>query len=184
MTTKHLQEKLLEFIRPSYPEMEIEVIESTDNKRHLYFTDRKFADLFQQQRYHNLVNLIPKDFFENELTDTLWHELAPGETPEDLHSHNTETVESMKEIILKILSQRTNFVTQLDNLFLTKEAVCFGDFRHSKQILNELKFTLDEQFDIFHVLMHEGGFCDCEILYNTFKETGYGKKYWMEKTNK
>jgi hypothetical protein len=104
MTIKHLQEKLLEFIRPSYPEMEIEVIESTDNKRHIYFTDRKFADLFQQQRYHYLINLIPKDFLANDLADTLWYELAPGETPEDLHSHDTKTVESMREIILKILS--------------------------------------------------------------------------------
>jgi len=48
--------------------------------------------------------------------------------------------------------------------------------KDSKQILDAFHFSEQEQFDIFHVLMHEGGFCDCEILYNVFRDSEYAQK--------
>ena len=181
MTTDLLEKELLEFVKRSYPNIEIHVTDEADNKRHLYFKEEKFALLFPMQRYHYLIHLIPKDFYDDHLSKAIWHELAPGENVDDLDYHDDETIDSIKETILEIIKTKTTFIEQLDNLFIENKAVCFGDFRHAKQILTDLTFTTDEQFDIFHVFMREGGYCDCEILYNTFKETEYSKKYWANR---
>ena len=180
MTAEILKEKLLEFVRPSYPDMAIEVVDELD-KRHVCFTDEKFTALYPLQRYHYLSNLIPRDFYESELTETVWYELTPGENPRDLNYLDRETTDAIRETIIDILKGKTGFVSKLDGLFLTKGAMCYGDFRYAKEILTDLKFSDEEQFDIFHVLMHEGGYCDCEILYNVFRESGYAQKYWTER---
>ena len=39
-------------------------------------------------------------------------------------------------------------------------------------------FTQDELFDVFHVLMDKGGYCDCEILYNAAEESRLKAEYW------
>lgn len=39
-------------------------------------------------------------------------------------------------------------------------------------------FSEDELFDVFHVLMAKGGFCDCEILYNAMESSRLKKEYW------
>jgi len=178
MTTNELQEKLDEFIKPKYPDIKIEVIDTADNQREVYFTEEKFRDLFLLQRYHHLVHLIPDEFLKEHLSDSIWFELAPGENPEELDFLDDETIDEIKDIILAILKDKVDFVKKLDVLFCVESATCFGDFRHSKKILSELKFSDQEQFDIFHVLMHEGGFCDCEILYNVFRESEYSQRYW------
>ena len=74
-----------------------------------------------------------------------------------------------------------HFVLRLDKEFMSQSVKCFGDFRHSKKILTDSGFSDNEQFDVFHVLMSEGGFCDCELLYNVFRESEYSKKYWSDK---
>jgi hypothetical protein len=70
----------------------------------------------------------------------------------------------------------------LDNLLLTEAVKCQSDFSHSKKILTKLNFDEEEQFDIFHVLMSHGGYCDCEILYNAFKQSGYTQAYWARRS--
>ena len=181
MTTKQLQEKLYEFIKPSYPDIKINVVDSAENVRQLYFTDDKFEVLYPKQRYHYLTHLIPSDFYEQQLQDTEWFELAPNENPNDLDYHDQETIDDIKESIISILKDKVNFVSHLDKEFISESAKCYGDFRHSKRILTDLKFSNEDQFDIFHVLMNEGGYCDCEILYNIFKESEYSKKYWLDR---
>lgn len=123
-----------------------------------------------QQRYHYLIHLIPNEFYEGHLTEATWFELAPGETPDDLNFIDEEGVEGIKDNILAVLKDKVDFEKKLDKLFCSASAKCFGDFRHSKKILNDLGFSAQEQFDIFHVLMHGGGYCDCEILHNVFRE--------------
>ena len=76
MTKTELQEKLYDFIRPSYPKIRIEVKDGIHNRSDLYFTDEKFIDLYPKQRYHYLVNLIPKGFFDQFLSETTWYELG------------------------------------------------------------------------------------------------------------
>ena len=167
MTPSELEQALYEFIQPSYP--------------NIYFTEEKFKDLYPKQRYHYLIHKIPEEFFELHLKNSFWIELAPGESPGDLDYHDDETIESIKESILSILL-KVGFVTQLDNQFSSGVDTCFGDFRHSKKILAELGFAdKEEQFDIFHVLMNEGGYCDCEILFNVFRESEYSKQYWSNR---
>ena len=181
MTTSELQNKLYEFIKPTYPDIKIKVVDTTNNVRQLYFTDEKFQVLYPKQRYHYLVHAIPADFYDQHLQETTWIELAPNESPDDLQYPDQETIDEIKEIILSILKDKIGFVSLLDKEFVSQSAKCFGDFRHSKQILTDLNFSQEDQFDIFHVLMNEGGYCDCEILYNIFRESEYSKKYWRDR---
>jgi Protein of unknown function (DUF2695) len=181
MTTSEIQEKLYELIKPTYPDIIIKVEDSSENIRKLFFTDDKFTALYPKQRYHYLIHLIPSDFFEDNLQDAEWFELAPGERPENLDYHDEETIKEIKDTILPILRDKVPFVSLLDGEFMTQSTKCFGDFRHSKKLLIGLGFSEDDQFDIFHVLMNEGAFCDCEILYNVFREGEYSKKHWQDK---
>lgn len=178
MTKRELQDKLYDFMRPSYPDIEIRVKDTEDDIRCIYFIDEKFKVLYPKQRYHYLVHLVPDEFYEQHLRNTTWFELAPGEHPNDLAYHDEETIEEIKADILLILKDKVGFVSRLDDQFTIEKVKCYGDFGHAKQILSMLKFSEDEQFDIFHVLMQEGAFCDCEILYNVFRECNYAKQYW------
>ncbi len=182
MTNNQLKDSLYNFIKPTYPSIEIEVNADKNGKNHIYFTEKKFELLYPQQRYHYLIHKIPEDFYNEYLQNTVWYELAPDEKPEDLDYHDEETIKSIKDIILEILKAKTDFVKKLDSQFIKNDPVeCFGDFRHSKSILTNLGFNETEQFDIFHVLMHEGGYCDCELLYNVFRESEYSKNYWKNR---
>jgi hypothetical protein len=181
MTTQELQDKLYEFLKPSYPDIKINVVDTAQNVRQLYFTDNKFEVLFPKQRYHYLIHLIPSDFYEQHLQDTEWFELAHNENPDELYYHDQETIDGIKDPILSILKDKVGFVALLDKKFTSQDAKCCGDFQHSKNILTDLKFSKEDQFDIFHVLMNEGGYCDCEILYNVFRDSEYAKKYWRDR---
>ena len=78
MTTVEIQETLYEFIKPTYPDIKIKVEETVENIRQLYFTEERFKDLYPMQRYHCLMHLIPSDFYEKNLHDAEWFELAPN----------------------------------------------------------------------------------------------------------
>jgi len=179
MTSSELQQKLYEFIQPSYPEIDIK-IEETGGRRLLYFTENKFKDLYPQQRYHYLIHCIPDYFFQQHLNNSTWFELAPGEAPEDLEYPDVELIEEIKEDVLAALN-KSGFVSTLDNEFISGEVQCHGDFRHAKRILTGIGFAEEPQFYAFHVMMNEGGYCDCEILYNVFRETAYAKNYWRNR---
>ena len=181
MTTQELQEKLYEFTKPNYPDIKINVVDTAENIRQLYFTDEKFAVLYPKQRYHYLKHLIPSDFYEQQLQVIEWFELAPNENPDELNYHDQETIDEIKEPILSILKNKVGFTALLDKAFISENVKCYGDFRHSKNILTDLNFSVQDQFDIFHVLMNEGGYCDCEILYNVFRESEYSEKYWADR---
>jgi hypothetical protein len=181
MTTTELEQKLYEFIQPAYPEIAIKIEETTEGKRQLFFTEEKFKELYPQQRYHYLLHRIPGNFFEAHLTNTVWFELAPGENPEDLEYPDNDLIKMIRENVLLALN-RSGFTTMLDNEFISGEVQCHGDYRNAKRILAGIGFAdKEEQFDIFHVLMDEGGYCDCEILYNAFRETEYAKNYWSSR---
>lgn len=79
MTTSELEKNLYEFIKPAYPDIKINVEDTTDNIRQLYFLDDKFEKLYPKQRYHYIVHLIPVDFYEQNLKNTTWFELTLNE---------------------------------------------------------------------------------------------------------
>ena len=165
-----IKDSLQGFLQEKYPTITITVEkDATESDRWaIFFVEESFQDLYRLQRYYMIRPLIPDPFYEEHLQDTLWYELAPGETVEDLDYLDQETVDEIKEPILKILSQ-AKFFEKLDDLLAppvksVKPEVCRDDFRLTKSILNKLGFDEDEQFDICHVLMREGAFCDCEVL--------------------
>ena len=57
-------------------------------------------------------------------------------------------------------------------------ASCRSDYQNSERILADLGFDADDVDDIFGVLRGEGGFCDCEILYNVVETSRLKAKYW------
>jgi len=181
MTADELQIKLEEFIAPAYPHIQINVIDTPDNGHQIYFVEKKFQHLYPLQRYHYLIHLIPEAFYNEHLAASTWFELAPDENPEDLHYLDKEDIAGTRDIILDILQKQTGFARELDVAFCAESIQCYGDFRHSQKILHKLDFSEQEQFDIFHVLMHEGGFCDCEILYNVFRDSKYAQIYRSQK---
>lgn len=181
MTTIELKKELFKFLTPTYPDIKIEVVDTKDSSRSLYFTEEKFKLLYPKQRYHYLTHLIPDNFFLQNLANTSWFELAPNENPDDLEYHDQETIDDIKEQILAILRNKFPFISLFDKEFYTENVKCFGDFRVSKKILTDLNFSVEDQFDIFHVLMSEGAYCDCEILFNVFRESEYSKEYWSKR---
>ncbi len=56
---------------------------------------------------------------------------------------------------------------------------CHGDYRHTRAALLARGFREDELFDVFHVLMAQGGYCDCEILYNAVEVSRLKAGYWQ-----
>jgi len=184
MTPQQIREALASFIHPSYPEMEIQVEAWTDDPSRLaiYFRETKFALLYPQQRWHYLHHLIPAEFQDRYLSDSVWYELAPGELPDDLVYADEELVAAITEPIMGILN-KTSFFSTLDEVFTSPEnpAVCQGDFRVAKSILPTKGFLESEYFDVFSVLMSQGGYCDCEILYNVAEGSEFARRYWAKR---
>ena len=180
MTPQQIQEALASFIHPSYPEMEIRVEAWTADPSRLaiYFRETKFALLYPQQRWHYLNHLIPAEFHDSYLSSSVWFELAPGEQPSDLVYSDEELVANITEPIMSILNT-TGFFATLDEQFTRPEdpAVCWGDFRVAKSILSTKGFIESEYFDVFSVLMAQGVYCDCEILYNVAEGSEFARRY-------
>jgi hypothetical protein len=56
-----------------------------------------------------------------------------------------------------------------------------GDFRVAKSILATKGFFESEYFDVFSVLMAQGGYCDCEIFYNVAESSEFARRYWANR---
>jgi len=184
MNATQLKSELLRFTRNAYPDMEIEVQPSADDPGQIsiYFVAQKFSVLYPAQRYHYLRHLIPSEFYDEHLCNTIWFELAPGEKPEDLRYCDEELILEISPDVMKaLLSSRV--IEALDDLMCpanpsVPRSGCFGDYRHSRQMLLSRGFNEDELFDVFHVLMARGGFCDCEILFNAVDSSRLKEEYW------
>jgi hypothetical protein len=84
--------------------------------------------------------------------------------------------------------QEKAFFAALDEMFCPKSSAtqaqtCSGDFRYAKQALQLCGFEESEWSDVFHVLMEQGAFCDCEILYNAATESRLKTQYWQRKSH-
>ena len=126
------------------------------------FVEPHFAGLYAMQRHHYLSHLIPSKYVEDYLSDSERIELAPGERPEDAVYPDEDLISSIKSDVISYLSG-VGFFTALDDAFCPLDAirsrqVCSGDFRCSKAILVACGVPESDFFDVFHVLMSEGGF--------------------------
>jgi hypothetical protein len=63
----------------------------------------------------------------------------------------------------------------------SQSQACRGDFQQAKRALQVCGFSESEFSDVFHVLMEQGAFCDCEILYNFSDESRLKARYWQNK---
>jgi hypothetical protein len=181
---QQLEADIRGFVRAAYPNIEVRVERWSDDpgRTAVYFTEARFASLYPLQRYHYLRNLIPQDYYDRHLADTEWFELAPGERPEDLEYPDSELIGDITPDVMRALLGARIFAA-LDDLLCPADAShprqpCHGDFRHARAILLARGFTQDELFDVFHVLMARGGYCDCEILYNAVEESRLKAEYW------
>lgn len=178
---------LRDFLKESYPAMEVRAEPWPDDPARLaiYFTDPKFALIYPQQRSHYLSHLIPAAYQEAHLRDSIWFELAPGELPDDLRYPDEALIAEITPDVMKcVLGARVFEV--LDDALCPRDpaaprAVCWGDYRNTRPILLARGFTEDELFDVFHVLMAQGGYCDCEILFNVAQGSRFAGEYWSKR---
>lgn len=182
-----IKQDLLSFVRESYPEMQISVQPwEKDSKRlAICFVDEKFSLIYPQQRFHYLSHMIPADYQERYLQNSVWFELAPSESPTDLRYPDDKLIEDISADVLKVVNA-TRVFEALDDELCPNESnknriPCYGDYRNSRKILLERGFTEDELFDVFHVFMAKGGYCDCEILYNVAPSSRLAAEYWKDR---
>ena len=190
MNPQELVAELKRFLASSYPDIRIEAKqwEHDHSRLALYFTEDKFAVLYPRQRYHYLVHQIPRDFFDRHLTNTVWFELAPGESVQDLRYPDEQLIASISSNVLAAV-ERAGVFSALDDLLApggsAEGVACHGDFRHTKAVLAEKGFgrrgEVDEVFDICHVFMAKGGYCDCEVLFNVSETNRLKSRYWTKR---
>ena len=176
------------FVRASYPDMVVraEHWKEDPSRIALFFTDEHFEGLYPRQRYHYLVHLIPKDYFDAFLADTVWFELTPGQRPEDVEEDpDQDLIKSITPNVLRSLEVK-GFFARLDDVFCpmngsTQPEKCRGDFSHAKNALQRCGFDETDWSDVFHVLMGQGAFCDCEILYNADIESRLKTQHWQSR---
>jgi hypothetical protein len=134
------------------------------------------------------VHLIPKEYYDSALADTVWYELTPEERPEEVEDDPDEQfVASITPDVLGVLREK-GFFSALDEIFCPKSGetlaqTCSGDFRYAKQALRRCGIDESDWSDVFHVLMGQGAFCDCEILYNAAAESRLKTQYWQRRSH-
>jgi hypothetical protein len=173
------------FVDPAYPGIEIwtEPYADDPSRTAIFFRHPSFAALYPQQRYHRLIHHIPQAFFDEHLANTVWYEMAPGESPQDLQWPDEELIADIEPDVMMVL-EKSGFPRALDLAFCPRfpwqrAAQCHGDYRVSKSLLPKHGFAPEEHFDVFHVLMARGGWCDCEILYNAVEESRLKARHWQ-----
>lgn len=60
---------------------------------------------------------------------------------------------------------------------------CHGNFDISESILRARNFDNEAVSDIFDVLSAQGGFCDCEVLYNVAEPNRLKAEYWRSQAS-
>ena len=189
MNPRQLETDIRSFVATAYPAIEVRVEPwaAEPTRAAVYFTDPQFAVLYPAQRYHYLRNLIPDDYYDRHLANTEWFELAPGEHPDDLEYPDSELIDDITPDVMRALS-RTRVFDALDDVLCPRDASqhrqrCHGDYRHTRAVLRARGFSEKELFDVFHVLMARGGYCDCEILYNAVEESRLKAEYWRARAD-
>lgn len=190
MTHAELATAIKIHLRSAFPKIQVRVEpwHEDTSRTAIYFIEEAFSDLYPWQRFHYLMHSLPDNFVKAHLSETIWFELAPGERPEDLLYVDEEMIEGITLDVMETL-ESLGFFTALDDAMAPKEDTlepesCQGDFRITKRILaaKGLQETeeLDEVAGACHVLMKQGAFCDCEVLFNVYEGSRLGTGTWQE----
>jgi hypothetical protein len=185
---EQIRADLMGFLQEAYPQLEVRIgpWDEDPGVLEIRFIDEAFCGLYPKQRYHRLIHLIPTEYYTEHLADTVWKELAPGEEPSTEEHLDDDTIADITpDVLASLLS--AGFFSVLDDLFSPVDGsagqACHGDFRNSKSLLPELGFSESDFCDIFDVLMGQGGFCDCEILYNAAESSRLKARYWKARAS-
>ena len=105
----------------------------------------------------------------------------PSEEPDE---------ELIKSITPNVMSCLVNcgYFEELDNRLCPADTSkprehCQGNFNISESILQTHDFDNESLADIFDVLKAQGGFCDCEVLYNVVETNRLKAEYWRSRAN-
>lgn len=98
-----------------------------------------------------------------------------------------EFIASIAPDVLSSLQAR-DFFARLDDVFcppnsITGAQVCSWDFRHAKATLQHCGFEESDWSEVFHVLMGQGAFCECEILYNVATQSRLKSQHWQHRAH-
>jgi Protein of unknown function (DUF2695) len=95
-----------------------------------------------------------------------------------------KTIEEITPYIIETLIERRLFEYLDDQLCPANTSatarVCSHDYEFSIAALRHCGFDSAEIADIKQVMFHNGGHCDCEILYNVAEESRLKAKYWKK----
>jgi len=99
-----------------------------------------------------------------------------------------DLIPSITPDVMKRL-ERSGFFEKLDGLLCPTDPTqarerCSGDYRLSETILRASGFDSAALSDIFDVLQSQGGFGDCEILYNAVESSRLKAEYWQSRAKK
>ena len=184
MDFRQIEADIRSFLRSSYPDIQVSARpwEKDPTRLALYFVEAKFSVLYPQQRSHYLTHLIPAEYQEKHLNNAVWFELAPGESADELAYPDESLIAAITPDVMKVVNS-AKVIEALDDALCPLDpalprAQCYGDYRNTRPILLARGFKESELFDVFHVLMAQGGYCDCEILYNVAPESRLAKEYW------
>jgi Protein of unknown function (DUF2695) len=95
---------------------------------------------------------------------------------------NDEYVVSITPYVMKYLA-KSRFFEGLDDLMCPSEESCEarkcgGNYGLAESLLLESGLDRADFDDVFAVLRAQGGFCDCEILYNVVESSRLKAEYW------
>lgn len=175
------------FLVADYPDISVQVLDpdASRPRRKVSFRSAKFTELYPVQRYHYILHYIPAEFHREYLADAEWYELAPGESEQDLVYPDEQVIRDITDDVTRCLVG-SGFFRRLDDRMCPEDAAqipapCHGDFRLARAVLAESGFSLEEHFDVLHVLMAQGGYCDCELLYNAAPDNRLKARYWTNR---
>jgi hypothetical protein len=117
------------------------------------------------------------------LSDTLAVMNIHGrDAPDPLDERDRDLIADITPDVMKCLAE-WKFFEELDDRLCPADQSksredCHGNFEISEVILRSSGRDDADFADIFGVLRAQGGFCDCEILYNVSQKNRLKSEYW------
>jgi|SRR5579863_265381 len=104
------------------------------------------------------------------------------DVPDPLDERDRNFIADITPDVMKCLAE-WKFFEELDDRLCPADqsksrADCRGNYDISEAILRSSGRDDTDFADIFGVLRAQGGFCDCEILYNVAGDNRFKTKYW------
>jgi len=101
---------------------------------------------------------------------------------ENQGSRNDELIADITPDVMRVL-ESCRFFEELDDRLCPLDAAkerdkCHGDFQISSIIPRSHGFVNEELAEILSVFQSQGGFCDCEVLYNVVEVNRLKARYW------